>query len=289
MGTSVRRVARMMATVGILGCFLAVARASSDSNEEIPIQRCDVLPVVVLKVAGADLRFLLDTGATTILNLKSFAAGTSKEIHVESWKGSAATSAREVTLPELQLGSHKLRDVKLPAIDLSPIGRACGGQIDGILGVDLLDKLGARIDLKRQVTLLEGSPDNARLQYDAMEKAMEPCHAAFDWGKTAELEECFDPEIVLYTPWGEFRGRKQVMKYLQERFLKFAPNLHWESVPHDVQSFGDALWYSYDYRIEMPGEPIVGHGMAMCRRTDGKWRILNMHNSLLQSGSEAKP
>jgi hypothetical protein len=143
--------------------------------------------------------------------------------------------------------------------------------------------------LKRQVTQLEGSAGSARMQFDAMEKAMEPCHAAFDQGKAAELEECFDPEIVLYTPWGEFRGRKQVIKYLQERFLKFAPNLHWESIPHDVQSFGDALWYSYDYRVEMPGEPIVGHGMAMCRKTDGRWRILNMHNSLVQSEAETKP
>ena len=24
----------------------------------------------------------------------------------------------------------------------------------------------------------------------------------------------------------------------------------------------------------------VGHGMAMCRKTDGRWRILNMHNSV---------
>jgi hypothetical protein len=124
---------------------------------------------------------------------------------------------------------------------------------------------------------------NAKAQYEAMETAMMPCKMAFDHGDAAALEECFDPEIVLYTPWGEFRGRKQVMKYLKDRFLKFAPNLRWESAPHDVQSFGDALWYSYDYKIVLPGEPIVGHGMAMCRRQGGHWRILNMHNSLLSN------
>jgi type IV pilus biogenesis protein CpaD/CtpE len=127
----------LILTISCLGT--AVHAQQSDSSEEIPIERCDVLPVLVVKVAGADMRFLLDTGATTILNLKSFSSGKAKEIHIDSWKGSAATSAREVTLPELQLGSYKLHDVKLPAIDLSPIGKACGGQIDGILGVDLLN------------------------------------------------------------------------------------------------------------------------------------------------------
>ena len=85
-------------------------------GEEIPIERCDVLPVIVAKAAGTDMRFLLDTGATTILNLRSFASGTSKEIRIDSWHGSAATSAREVMLPELQLGSHKLHDLKLPRL-----------------------------------------------------------------------------------------------------------------------------------------------------------------------------
>src|SRR5215472_5962082 len=132
---------------------VAVAQDSSHSDE-IPIERCDLLPDVKLRIDGADMRFLLDTGATTMLNLKSFSSGRSKQIQVTSWSGTAATSAREVSLPELTLGSHRLRDLKLPAIDLSPIGKACGSPIDGILGVDLLDKMGVTIDLKRQVASL---------------------------------------------------------------------------------------------------------------------------------------
>ena len=68
-----------------------------------------------------------------MLNLKSFSSGRSKEIEVTSWSGTAATSAREVFLPEVLLGNHRLKDLRLPAIDLSPIGNACGGKIDGIL------------------------------------------------------------------------------------------------------------------------------------------------------------
>ena len=257
------------------------------SSNEIPIERCDLLPVVKVRIDGADFRFLLDTGATTMLNLKSFSSGRSKKIQVTSWSGTAATSAREVSLPELALGSHRLRDLKLPAIDLSPIGKACGGQIDGILGVDLLDKMGVTIDLKRQVASAGTQTSDAKTLYNQMELGMHHCMTAFEAGNVAELQDCFDPEIVFYTPQGEFRGRKQVMEYLQEHYLKFAPDLHYKMNQHDVKMFGDALWYSYDYSIDSPKEHISGHGMSMCRRDNGHWLILNLHNSFLESPPRA--
>jgi len=152
------------------------------------------------------MRFLLDTGATTMLNLKSFSSGRSQKIQVTSWSGTAATSAREVTLPEFTLGAHRLKDLKLPAIDLSPIGKACGGQIDGILGVDLLDKMGVTIDLKRQVASAGAQTPDAKTLYDQMELGMHHCMTAFEAGKVAELQDCFDPEIVFYTPQGVIVG-----------------------------------------------------------------------------------
>lgn len=265
-------------------CFpsRAVAQDSSPS-EDIPIERCDLLPVVKLRIDGADMRFLLDTGATTMLNLKSFSSGRSKQIQVTSWSGTAATSAREVSLPELTLGTHRLRNLRLPAIDLSPIGKACGSQIDGILGVDLLDKMGVTIDLKRQVASLAGPPADDMALFEQMELNMHRCSSAFESGNAAELEECFDPEIVFYTPQGEFRGRKEVMEYLKTRYLKFAPNLCYRMTLHDVKTFGDALWYSYDYTIDSPQEHVAGHGMSMCRRDKDRWRILNLHNSFRES------
>ena len=272
------------------GAINAGAQAKGDETgggiaEEIPLEKCDVLPVVQVTVDGSEMRFLVDTGATTILNLGSFTSGRSKEIQVSSWSGTAATSAREVRLPELALGSHRLKDLKLPAIDLSPIGKACGGKIDGILGVDLLDKMGVTIDLKRQVASIGTGTTDARAMYGLMESQMHQCTDAFEQGKAKELEECFDPEIVLYTPDGEYRGRKQAVEYLQARYMKYAPDLCYKMTLKDVQSFGDALWYSYDYEITAPKEHVVGHGMSMCRRTAGKWYVLNLHNSLV--GTEA--
>ncbi len=256
--------------------------------DEIPIEKCDVLPVVRVRIDGAEMRFLLDTGATTILNLSSFTSGRSKEIQVTSWNGTAATSAREVRLPELNLGSHQLHGLRLPAIDLSPIGKACGMRIDGILGVDLLDKMGVTIDLRRQVASLapesRGPESNdARAMYAQMESAMHQCAEAFEQGNAKVLEECFDPEIVLYTPDGEYHGRKQAVAYLERRYMKYAPNLGYRMKLQDVKSFGDALWYSYEYEIEAPEERVVGHGMSMCRREHGRWYVLNLHNSLREA------
>jgi len=116
-----------------------------------------------------------------------------------------------------------------------------------------------------------------------MELSMHGCNVAFDTGNGAELAECFDPEIVFYTPQGEFRGRREVMDYLQQRYLKFAPKLHYKMSVRDMKAFGDALWYSYDYNIDSPQEHIAGHGMSMCRRDKGRWRILNLHNSFLEA------
>lgn len=271
-------------------CFVTAGLRGQTATpgEDIPIGRCDLLPVVSVRIDGTEMRFLLDTGATTMLNLKSFTAGRSKQVQVTSWSGTAATSAREVSLPELALGNHRLQNLKLPAIDLSPIGKACGKQIDGIFGVDLMDKMGVTIDLKRQVASLGAAPPDAKAVYELMETAMHRCSAAFENGNAAELEDCFDPEIVFYTPEGEFRGRKQVMEYLSRRYLKFAPNLHYRMTLRDVKTFGEALWYSYDYTIESPRDHIVGHGMSMCRRDGARWRILNLHNSWVDSPASSK-
>jgi len=53
----------------------SAAEKNTESSDEIPIEKCDLLPMVRVKIAGSDMRFLLDTGATTILNLHSFATG----------------------------------------------------------------------------------------------------------------------------------------------------------------------------------------------------------------------
>lgn len=262
----------------LFGAIL-VSCAFAQTNE-IPLEHCDRLPVVKVNVADREMHFLVDTGATTILNLKSFAGGHSKQIQINSWTGAADTSAREVSLPSLSLGSHTLHDLKLPAIDLSPIGKACGGSIDGLLGVDLLDRMGVTIDLKHQIASFASEPTDPTALYREMDSEMGHCVNDFEQGKADQLEKCFDSEIVVYCPGGEFKGRKEVMRHMREHYFTFIPNLHYVMKVRDVQAFGNALWYSYDYEMDLGEKRTFGRGMAMCRKTDGHWKVLNMHNSL---------
>jgi len=267
--------------VGLLAMalFPATLFAQSAPPNEVPIERCDRLPIVKVRIGSTEKRFLVDTAATTILNLKSFIGGNTKGIQITSWSGTAFTNAREVSIPDLALGGHHLRNLKLPAIDLSPVGDACGGPIDGILGVDLLDEMGVTIDLKRQVALLGADDPDPKVVYAEMENSMQSCVTAFNQGKAAEFEECLEPETVMYTPDGEFVGRAQVLKYLRERYFKYAPDLSYKIKMHDVQTFGNAVWYSYDYSLDTPKEHLAGHGFAMCRKSGTRWRMLNLHNS----------
>jgi len=268
-----------------LGAVLAGAQGKP-SSDEIPIERCDVLPVVAVKIEGVNYRFLVDTAATTILNIKSFSKGKSKSIEVSSWTGTSATSAREVSLPDLTLGRYTLRGLKLPAVDLSAIGKACGGKIDGILGIDLLDRMGATIDLERRVARL-GPSRNPPARHDStmhteMMTAMESCVTAFNRGNSAELENCLDTDMVLYTPLGEFRGREQVIGYLRQRYLTVKPIPQFSMKTRDVRVIGDAVLHAYDYSIESPTLRVSGRGVAVCQKKDGHWRMLNMHNSIIQ-------
>jgi predicted aspartyl protease len=265
----------------ILGFSYLVAPLSA--QDKVPLDRCDVLPIIPVRINGKEMKFLLDTGATTILNIKSFDSGRSKDLQISSWAGTAATSAKEILIAELAVGNHRLRKVRLPAVDLSPIGKACGGQIDGLLGVDLLERMGATIDLKRRVARFDASTDpTATERLSGYSAAMSQCLDAFNHARTEELKECFDSEIVLYTPWGEFKGRERVLQYLKRRFLSSDPLPRFEFTTHDLRIVGEAVWQSYDYRIQFTDLLITGRGMMISRENNGHWQLLNMHNSIIQ-------
>src|SRR3954470_186240 len=166
--------------VWVLILSFAISGRAQNASTEIPFEKCDRLLTVKVGVDGKEMRFLVDSGATTMLNLKSFAGTADGHIKINSWAGTAATSAREVSLPKLNVGSHEIRNLKLPAIDLSPIGSACGGQIDGIFGVGPMEKMGVKIDFENKLLSFKASQDEIRAMYNEMEAAMHPCTLAFE-------------------------------------------------------------------------------------------------------------
>jgi ketosteroid isomerase-like protein len=258
--------------------------------QEIPLQHCDALPVIEVRVGERQSWFLVDTAATSMLNLDSFAEGAARDVRVTSWSGTLATSAKEVTLPELIVGKTKLLQLKLPAIDLSAIGKACGRKIDGILGVDLLGKLGASIDLKQQ-TLHVATADEAHGAelVAAMQHDTHRCIDAFNDSDERTFGECLDPKIVLFTTDAEFYGREQVVGYFRKRYFHQRPAARLEIHESAFHTVGEAVWYEYEFTIDSLHGRLHGRGMAMCRKSGGHWRMASMHHSVVEMESAALP
>jgi ketosteroid isomerase-like protein len=265
--------------------------AQQAPSSEIPLQRCDRLPVVLVEVDHAQMRFLVDTAATSMLNQKSFSTGRSKQVEIASWNGTKEANAREVLIPEMRLGNRRLLDVKLPAIDLSAIAKACGGPIDGIFGVDLLEQLNVTIDLKRSVAhlgLLPPSTTELATIRD-MGAAMNDCSDAYNAADADRLAECFDTDFVLISPEGEFHGREKARVHFRDDFTALGPNLRLSMTMKDQQAVGDVVWSSYDYTLTSPSMYFAGHGMMLCRKESDRWYILSIHESAADSGTIRSP
>jgi len=249
--------------------------AGSAQTEEITLERCDMLPVVRVQIEGREFRFLVDSAATSMLNIRTFAGGGMKAIEISSWKGRVLTSAREVHIPELCIGSRKLQNLTLPAIDLSPISEACGGSIDGILGVDLLENLGARLDLGRSGQLVLQPGEDPLLS--ELARRQENCVEAFNRADIPAIRSCFDSQVVLYSDGREIRGREEMIRYLHQRY--FGSGVRMKIDLREQHLIGGAFWFGYELVFTYPDRTVTMQGMAVCRKSEGTWRLLNMHNS----------
>jgi hypothetical protein len=282
----VRRFCRLLAP--LLLPFLLAAMPFPSTAQEIPLKHCDTLPVIEVAVGDQSMLFLVDTAATSILNLKSFAEGKTRDIEVSSWAGTLATSAREITLKEVVIGGTKLTGLKLPAVDLSAIGKACGRKIDGILGVDLLAKLGATIDLKKQtlhVTTLneERASELAAEMHSEMHHCLEAFNSSDEWA----FGDCLDPKIVLFSMETELYGREQVIGYFRERYFHQKPAARLEIRESAFHPIGEAVWYEYEFTVESARGVLHGRGMAMCKKSEGRWRMASMHHSVMEMDHSA--
>ena len=284
------RISLLLLACVFAGLVLTLAVHSSQaqtpaSGTEIPLQRCDRLPIVILRADNVDKRFLIDTAATSLLNEKSFPRGHNRTVRIQSWNETTALNAQEVSIGELSLGNHTLQGVRLPAIDLSAIAKACGGTVDGILGVDLLEQLGVTIDLKRSVARLGIAPPSSSEAFliADMDKAMHSCSEAFNNKEADKLASCFDPDFVLSSPSGELRGRDEATNHFKQKYFGTNRYVHLSLTISDQRAVGDVVWSFYDYTIESPSVHTAGRGMMLCRRSDNRWHILSMHESPIES------
>ena len=248
------------------------------STTEIPLERCDRLPVVVVRMDGAAKRLLLDTGSTSMLNLQSFPKGDARRVEITSWNGTTGKSAREILVHELVLGPYRAQDLKLVAVDLSALTLACGSSIDGILGIDLLESMGATLDLKRRVATLPADNAAEANRYRAYQTR---CLDALNRADARALQDCLDPEVVLVTPAGEVRGRKAVVDYVRATYWSTNPPAHFERQEREVRFLGELALANFIYRIERPQGLLELRSTGLCRRTGDRWRMISLHSSVV--------
>jgi len=261
--------------------LLVLASAGVLPAEDVPLDTCDRLPVIEVTVTGfsSPLRFLVDTAATSMLNSKSFAHGDSRKVSVTSWSGTVETSSHEVSLHELVIGQHRIKGLRLPAVDLSAIGNACGERIDGILGVDLLSRLGATVDLKNHTAQLVADSKSTEATIAEVHQQLVQCEEAFNRADEAAFAQCLDPEIVTFTVAGDFYGRDAAMAYYRHRYFQADPPARVSMVPRAHHLIGDAVWVEYDLKIEVGKQVILARGTALCRKSGDQWRIVHMNHS----------
>ena len=263
--------------------FLLLLLPDSACAQELPLEHCDALPVIEVPVAGSGRLFLVDTAATSMLNLLSFTQGSSRDIRVTSWSGTLATSAKEVTVSDVEVGKTKIVKITLPAIDLSAIGNACGRRIDGILGADLLGKLGATVDFKRQLLHVTTADELHEAELvSEMRQDTARCTKAFNESDEETFRGCLDIKIVLFTTQHELYGRDQVAGYFRERYFHQSIPAHLEIRESAFHAVGEAVWYEYQFTIDSARGRLRGRGMAMCKKTGGHWRMASMHHSEMQ-------
>ena len=263
------------------GVLLVLVTGGRASAQEIPLERCDSLPVVRVDVDGRAMHFLVDTAATSLLNTKSFAEGREQDVRITSWSGTVATTAREVSIKEIVVGRTKLLLLKIPAIDLSAIGKACGRKIDGVLGVDLLAKIGATIDLKRRAMHLTTVDEERETQLaKEMDQEMTRCVTAFNGSDEHAFAECLEPEITLLAEGKALSGRESVVQYFSQHYFHQRPAAKLEIRESAFHPLGEAVWYEYEFTVQSVHGLLRGRGMALCRKSSGRWRVASMHHTV---------
>jgi len=262
-----------------LSLLLMACCLSHAYSEEIPLETCDRLPVLWASISGMKFLFLVDTAATSMLNLKSFAHGEARRLAVSSWTGTTEIEGQDVVVADLAIGRQHLRNIHLHAVDLSAIGRACGRRIDGILGIDLLGKLGATVDLKNHIARLPQDSADTEARAAELHRQLVECEQAFNRADEIAFADCLDAQIVVFAVSGDYYGRDSAMEYYRSHYFRAQPPAQLSITPRAHHPIGDAMWVEYDLRLSMGERTISARGTALCQKQDGKWRIVHMNHS----------
>jgi len=246
--------------------------------QEIPLDSCRQLPIVKATVDKRQVQFLVDTGAaTTLLNRRSFSSPDSAEITMESWNGPTGASARRIELRDFAIGEHQLSNLTLLAVDLTPLERSCQRRLDGVLGADMIARLGMTIDLKNHVGILDGEARTPEARFHELQRQQTSCEQAFNRSDEKTFAECLAPDVVLLTSKGDYHGRDSVMKHFKESYFGQDPPVVISMAPRSQHAIGNVIWTEYEMSVNYRGQVMKHRGTAIYQKTGQKWVMSNMN------------
>ena len=264
---------------GLIFVLLLAGALKGSFAEDVPLTACDGLPMVEVSIGGMKFSFLLDTAATSTLNLGSFSYGEAQRIPITSWNGTYSARGQKVTISDFVIGDHHLQNLRLSAVDLSAVGRACGHAIDGILGIDLLRKLDAVVDLKAHVVGLPADPEIARSHVAELDGRLALCAQAFNSGEEQAFLDCLDPRVVLFTTIGDFYGREAFMEYLRRERSRQPALPHLMIMLRGHHLLGEEVWAEVELRIKLEQQVLRLRGTMLCEKSGAVWRIIQLNSA----------
>jgi len=115
-----------------------------------------------------------------------------------------------------------------------------------------------------------------------MQHEMRRCLEAFNESDEKTFAECLDPRIMLFSADTELHGRAEAVAYFRERYFHQKPAARLEIRESAFHPIGEAVWYEYQFTIHSARGVMRGRGMAMCKKSEGPWRMASMHHSVLE-------
>ena len=264
---------------------LLVSLSFAGQTQDVPLENCRQLPMVKATVGKRQFQFLLDTGASsTLLNQKSFPSQDTTEIMMESWNGSEGRQARAVSLPDFRIGERSLYNLKLVAVDLATVERSCQKRVDGVLGADLIARLGLTIDLKNHVATLDAGDGTPQASFKELDQQQAACEAAFNRSDEKVFAQCLDPDIVLLISQADYHGRDAVMKFFRECYFGQNPPMQVSLAPRDRHWMGTAMWIEYEISVTLGDRVMKVRSTALFRKHKERWLMANMNYAVSEQG-----
>jgi len=264
---------------------LLISLSVAGQAQDVPLENCRDLPMVKATVGKRQFQFLLDTGASsTLLNQKSFPSQDTTEIMMESWNGSEGRQARAVSLPDFRIGERSLYNLKLVAVDLATVERSCQKRVDGVLGADLIARLGLTIDLKNHMATLDAGAGAPQASFNELDQQQAACEAAFNRSDEKMFAQCLDPDVVLLTSQAAYHGRDAVMKFFRECYFGQNPAMEVSLAPRERHLIGTVMWIEYDMSVTLGDQVMKVRSTALYRKNKERWLMANMNYSTGEQG-----